>query len=171
MALKKTEICNENQTEISNELSKIYAELDNISNMITKQNQKSDENITKITQLIKLDNNNLKKQITSVNDNISKKHDILYSNLAKLVETQDNNYKESRRYFFNGYESDLKEYFNTDFLFNLCYFNNIEFLSYSPEENRMILKTDDDIVLTTNNHIWTLMEWIERIYYSTTILF
>lgn len=158
MALKKTEICNENQTEISNELSKIYAELDNISNMITKQNQKSDENITKITQLIKLDNDNLKKQITSVNDNISKKHDILYSNLAKLVETQDNNYKESRRYFFNGYESDLKEYFNTDFLFNLCYFNNIEFLSYSPEENRMILKTDDNIVLTTNNHIWTLME-------------
>ena len=158
MALKKTEICNENQTEISNELSKIYAELDNISNMITKQNQKSDENITKITQLIKLDNDNLKKQITSVNDNISEKHDILYSNLAKLVEIQDNNYKESRRYFFNGYESDLKEYFNTDFLFNLCYFNNIEFLSYSPEENRMILKTDDDIVLTTNNHIWTLME-------------
>ena len=52
--------------------------------MITKQNQKSDENITKITQLIKLDNDNLKKQITSVNDNISKKHDILYSNLAKL---------------------------------------------------------------------------------------
>ena len=65
---EKTEICNENQTEISNELSKIYAELDNISNMITKQNQKSDENITKITQLIKLDNDNLKKQITSVND-------------------------------------------------------------------------------------------------------
>lgn len=158
MDLKENKKTNENDSEIINEISKINAELQNITQLIKQQNKKNDDNITEITKLIKLDNDDIKKQIAKVNDNLLEKHDILYSDLKKLVEAQDADYKESRRYFFNGYESVLKEYLDTDFLFNLCYFNNIEFLSYSPEENRMILKTDDDIVLSTNNHIWTLME-------------
>lgn len=158
MDLKENKKTNENDSEIINEISKINAELQNITQLIRQQNKKNDDNITEITKLIKLDNDDIKKQIAKVNDNLLEKHDILYSDLKKLVEAQDADYKESRRYFFNGYESVLKEYLDTDFLFNLCYFNNIEFLSYSPEENRMILKTDDDIVLSTNNHIWTLME-------------
>ena len=156
MNLKDTR--NENQTEIFDELSEINSKIEDITQLITQQNKKNDENITKITQLIKSDNENIKKQIAKVNENISEKHDLLYSDLNKLVEAQDADYKESRKYFFNGYESVLKENLDTDFLFNLCYFNNIKFLSYSPEENRMILKTEDDIVLSTNNHIWTLME-------------
>lgn len=158
MDLKENKKTNENDSEIINEISKINAELQNITQLIKQQNKKNDDNITEITKLIKLDNDDIKKQITKVNDNLLEKHDVLYSDLKKLVEAQDADYKESRRYFFNGYESVLKEYLDTDFLFNLCYFNNIEFLSYSPEENRMILKTDDNIVLSTNNHIWTLME-------------
>ena len=159
MYLKKTEEkTNKNESTLSNELSRIHAELDKITNLIAHQNKKNDENISKITQLIKLDNDNLKKQISNLNNNILEKNDVLQSDLKKLVELQDLNYKDSRRYFFNGYEDDLKEFLDTDFLFNLCYFNNIEFLSYSPQENRMILKTDDNIVLSTNNHIWTLME-------------
>ncbi|WP_407432348.1 FkbM family methyltransferase [Methanobrevibacter sp.] len=159
MNLKKTEETHdENQSEIFNELSKINSKIDDITDLISQQNEKNDENISKITELIKVDNDNIKKQIAKVNDNLLEKHGLLYSDLNKLVEAQDTVYKESRRYFFNGYESVLKEHLDPDFLFNLCYFNNISFLSYSPEENRMILKTDDDIVLSTNNHIWTLME-------------
>lgn len=158
MDLKENKKTNENDSEIINEISKINAELQNITQLIKQQNKKNDDNITEITKLIKLDNDDIKKQITKMYDNLLEKHDVLYSDLKKLVEAQDADYKESRRYFFNGYESVLKEYLDTDFLFNLCYFNNIEFLSYSPEENRMILKTDDNIVLSTNNHIWTLME-------------
>ena len=73
----------------------------------------------------------------------------------KIIE---NHYENCRKYFFNGTEDRLKENTNTDLLFNFCYFNNIELLSYAPEENTLLLKTDDGIILSTNNHVFTIME-------------
>lgn len=125
MIFKSNKKNNKEETDLSNEISKIHTELENIRKLIEDQNEKNEDNNVK---------------------------------LSKLVEIEDNKYKESRKYFFNGYEPILKEYLDTDFLFNLCYFNNIKFLSYSPKENKMILKTDDGIVLGTNNYFWTLME-------------
>ena len=104
------------------------------------------------------DNNNIKKQIAVVNGNLLKNSSDLDSNLSILVDAYKKHYNEIRKYFFNGYESTLKQIMDTDFLFNLCYYNNIKFLSYSPKENRMLLETEEGIILSTNNHVWTIME-------------
>lgn len=70
------------------------------------------------------------------------------------------NYQEARRFFFNNQESELKKYFDTNDLFNLCYYNNFKFLSYSPVENRILIKTDDGIILGSNNRFYTIKEVI-----------
>ena len=119
---------------------------------------KYDEGVSRIVDLINTDNTNLKRQIAVVNNNLLKYGSNSDSNLAKLVNAYEEHYKEIRKYFFNGYESTLKQVMDTDFLFNVCYYNNINFLSYSPKENRILLETEDGIILGTNNHIWTIME-------------
>lgn len=81
-------------------------------------------------------------------------------NKVLLREDLYKKYYEYKNYFFKGYENLLKEVLDTDFLFDLCYFNNIEFLAYSPYENRLLFETKDGIKLLTNNHIWTLYEVI-----------
>lgn len=70
------------------------------------------------------------------------------------------NHRESRRYFFNNQEDILKEYFDTNDLFNICYYNNFKFLSYSPAENRILVKTDDGIIVGSNNRFYTIKEVI-----------
>lgn len=115
------------------------------------------EDMGKIRNLIESENNSIKNQIDIVNDKLKNNND-LNSNLSKLVTAYKNYYKDSRKYFFNGYESVLSEVMDVDFLFSICYFNNIEFVSYSPEENRLLLKTEDGIIFSTNNHLWTFME-------------
>lgn len=83
---------------------------------------------------------------------------VIKNKLNNFLDLSFENYIEQRKYFFNGYEDLIKSYMDTDFLFNICYFNGIEFLSFSPEENRILLKSKDDIIFTTNNHFWTFME-------------
>ena len=78
--------------------------------------------------------------------------------LRKSADVFMDNYNQARRYFFNDQESKLKKYFDTNELFRICYFNNFKFLSYSPEENRILIKTDDGIVFGTNNRIFTVKE-------------
>ena len=70
------------------------------------------------------------------------------------------NYNETRKYFFNNQEPMLKKYFDTNELFKLCYYNNFKFLSYSPTENRILIKTADGIILGSNNRFYTLKEVI-----------
>lgn len=70
------------------------------------------------------------------------------------------NYNESKKYFFNNRENQLKEYFDTDELFRLGYFNNFKFISYSPAENRILIKTDDGITVGSNNRFYTIKEVI-----------
>ena len=83
---------------------------------------------------------------------------IINDKLNNFLDSSTKRYIEQRKYFFNGYEELIKSYVDTDFLFNICYFNDIEFLSFSPEENRILLKTNDGIIFSTNNHFWTMME-------------
>ena len=66
------------------------------------------------------------------------------------------NYSECKRYFFNDNENILKKYLDTDDLFRLCYFNNIKFVSFSPSENIILLKSNEGIIFATNNRFTTL---------------
>lgn len=68
------------------------------------------------------------------------------------------NYNESRKYFFNNQEGKLKKYFDTNELFKICYYNNFKFLSYSPAENRILIKTNEGIILGSNNRFYTIKE-------------
>ena len=83
---------------------------------------------------------------------------VIKEKLNKFLNISTKNHVECRKYFFNGYEDLIRPYMDTDFLFNICYFNDIEFLSFSPNENRILLKSKDGIIFSTNNHFWTIME-------------
>ena len=83
----------------------------------------------------------------------------------------ENHYNNCRKYFFNGREDELKKITNTDLLFNFCYFNDIKLISYSPEENNLLLKTSEGIILSTNNHIFTIMELYGLNEYMVPILY
>lgn len=114
-----------------------------INKIIGIVNNNNDEICSKcdeIVDFIKLDNTGIKNQIEMMNNNLLENHKTIHSDLSKLVTAYDNYYKESRKYFFNGYESVLNEVMDTDFLFNLCYFNNIEFLSFSPKKIECYLR-------------------------------
>jgi FkbM family methyltransferase len=80
--------------------------------------------------------------------------------LKRAVKLFTSNYKNCKRYFFNDTEKLLKNYMDTDDLFRLCYFNNIQFLSYSPFENKILLQTKEGIIFATNNRFYTIKEVI-----------
>ena len=81
------------------------------------------------------------------------------------------NYEDCKQYFFNDNEPLLKQHLDTDELFRLCYFNNIQFLSYSPSENKILLKTKEGIILGTNNRFYTIKEVIGFDGYSVPHLY
>ena len=60
---------------------------------------------------------------------------------------------------------------DTDQFFQMCFFNNIKLLSYSPSENRIYLKTEDGIVLGTNNRFYTIKEIFAHDGYSVPQLY
>lgn len=90
----------------------------------------------------------------------------LKKDLNKLSSVFMENYNENRKYFFNNQENILKKYFNTNELFKLCYFNNFKFISFSPEENRILIKTDEGIIIGSNNRFYTIKEVIGYNGYS-----
>lgn len=90
----------------------------------------------------------------------------LNNHLRNSADLVFENYHESRRYFFNNQEDKLKKYFDTNDLFNICYYNNFKFLSYSPEENRILIQTDDGIIVGSNNRLYTIKEVIAFNGYS-----
>ena len=77
--------------------------------------------------------------------------------LKKAVDIFNRNYYNCKDYFFNGDEP-LFKMMDTDDFFQMCFFNNIKLLSYSPSENRIYLKTEDGIILVTNNRFYTIKE-------------
>ena len=92
-------------------------------------------------------------------------------NLNDAVDLFVLNYAECKRCFFNDQEKILKKYLDTDELFRICYFNNIQFLSYSPHENKILLKTKEGIILGTNNRFYTIKEVIGFDVYSVPQLY
>lgn len=106
----------------------------------------------------KHDNNIIKNQINAVNDNMIQNFNNIDKYLFKFNVEYDKYFNQLRKFFFNGYEPILKERVDTDLLFNVCFFNNIKFISYSPNENRILLKNEDGILFSTNNHFWALAE-------------
>ncbi|MCE7697894.1 MAG: hypothetical protein K8E24_003330, partial [Methanobacterium paludis] len=91
------------------------------------------------------------------------------NDLKEVVDTVNQNYFECKDYFFNGEEHLFK--LNTDDFFKMCFFNDIKLLSYSPSENRIYLKTEDGIVLVTNNRYGTIKEIFARNGYSVPALY
>ena len=86
-------------------------------------------------------------------------------NLEKAIEIFNKNYYTSKEYFFNGDEDSFKM-MDTDHFFQMCFFNNIKLLSYSPSENRIYLKTEDGLILSTNNRFYTIKEIFAHNGYS-----
>ncbi len=83
---------------------------------------------------------------------------------SKINELNDNmdfftkNFPKFKRYFFKDEEERLKKFLNTDDLFQLCYLNGIEFLSYSPNENKLLLKNKNGTILATTNRYYNILE-------------
>jgi len=95
----------------------------------------------------------------SINKFINSQQDV-NKDLVNAVFLFSNYYDECKKYFFNDNEKILKRYLDTDDLFRLCYFNNIQFLSYSHLENKLLLQTKENITLATNNRFYTIKEVI-----------
>jgi FkbM family methyltransferase len=97
-------------------------------------------------------------------------YNVIRTDLMKAIDTFNTNYAECKNYFFNGDEH-LFKMRNTDDFFKMCFFNNIQLLSYSPSENKIYLKTEDGIVLVTNNRYATIKEIFARNGYSVPVLY
>ena len=91
--------------------------------------------------------------------------DYVQEDLKMAIETFNKNYNSCKEYFFNGNE-DLFKHMDTDQFFQMCFFNNIKLLSYSPAENRIYLKTEDGLLLITNNRFYTIKEIFAKDGYS-----
>ena len=81
------------------------------------------------------------------------------------------NFSEFKRYSFKDEEENLKKFLNTEDLFKLCYFNDIEFLSFSPAENKLLLKDKFGTILATNNRYYNILEVIAYDSYSVPQLY
>lgn len=82
--------------------------------------------------------------------------------LKTFIKSFNNTYTKQKEYFYNGEEHLFKPLLDTDLFFQMCLFNNIKLLSYSIPENRIYLKTEDNIILVTNNRLWTIDEIFGR---------
>ena len=150
--LQETELNSKNKILLLNE--KINKILNEKNSQIQKLNTQISEleSEIKIEHIIQEQQEQNKVIINSQND--------LKNKLNNLSSIFLENYNETRKYFFNGQEQMLKKYFDTNELFKLCYFNNFKFLSYCPTENRILIKTDEGIILGSNNRFYTLKEVI-----------
>ena len=130
---------------------------DDVVGLINQNNSEFGDKFDDVVGLINQNNDNLNNHCSAISEKLihlseSNNH---ISNSLDLI---NNHYKNARLSFFKGYEDNLKNFLDTDFLFNFCYFNNIEFLSYSPEENLLLFKTKEGIIIGSNNHVWTIRE-------------
>ena len=164
--------------EINNNLEE---KIDTTTNKINEQNTKIEEKIDATSEnlLNKIDNFNKIEQKN--NRNNLEAYDTIKTLLNSQVDVTDNlntavkffteSYEICKQYFFNNNEQLLKQYLNTDDLFRLCYFNNIQFLSFSPSENKILLRTKEGIILGTNNRYYTIKEVIGFDGYSVPQLY
>ncbi|MCK9152233.1 FkbM family methyltransferase [Methanobacterium alcaliphilum] len=142
-------------------------------NKFIKDYYKNSEEIKDFIELYKTDQvklNNRYKKLDNDHDNFdrfigdwsSRRLDI-----DNAIHILNENYKKTKEYFFNGDELLFKEMLvNTDHFFQMCYYNNIELLAASFAEKKIYLKTEDGIILSTNNRSWTIEEIFARNGYS-----
>lgn len=95
----------------------------------------------------------------------------LIKNSDSKISIFTDNFSEFKRYFFKDEEENLKKFLNTEDLFKLCYFNDIEFLSFSPAENKLLLKDKFGTILATNNRYYNILEVIAYDSYSVPQLY
>lgn len=98
-------------------------------------------------------------------------------NILQLIQDLDskisiftNNFQKYKQYFFKDEEKNLIK-FNTVDLFLLCYCNNIEILSFSPAENKLLLKNKNGTILATDNRYFNISEVIANDAYSVPQLY
>lgn len=172
----------DNQRDFASNLNEYYEKLSYRSNevneslikfetMLSKSNRGMDEKSDVILDFIKNENIRINNHVEMLFNHHVKEFNKFNKNIKNSMDFIENNYKNCRKYFFKGNESLLEPYLDTDFMFNFCYFNNIELLSYSPKENLILLKNKDGIVIGTNNHLWTIMEIYGLNEYMIPILF
>ena len=148
-----------------------------IKSEVKSLNDSVDKSISSNTDLINTGlynqnnfNNNYSKKIDDIRFLLDSQLDI-NKNLKQAVDLFILNYNECKKCFFNDKENILKEFLDTDELFRVCFFNNIQFLSYSPSENRILLKTNSGVILSTNNRFYTIKEVIAFDGYSVPQLY
>ena len=160
--------------ESEKQLSEIRSFDDSVSDELINVNVMIDSYSKKVSdEIMGLRNtqNNLKDfYINDLKDFLNSQKDI-NNRILDSVNLFTLNYDECKRCFFNDNEHLLAEYLDTDDLFRVCYFNGIQFLSYSPSENRLLLKTKEGIILSTNNRFYTIKEVIGFDGYSVPQLY
>lgn len=82
----------------------------------------------------------------------------------------DHFYNNNKEYFFNGEEKLFNE-IDTNQFFQMCFFNNIKLLSYSPLENRILIETENGIRLITNHYYFVIDEIFGKNEYSVPTLY
>jgi len=150
----------ENYKQINKIISNYEQDQDKINNFIANYGQDQD----KINNFIANYGQDQDK-INNFLNNYVKKED-----LNKVIEILHNNYYTGKTYFFNGEEQSFNIR-DSDRFYQMCSFNNIKILSHSPSENRMILKTEDGIIIETNNRFYTMEEVFTRKGYSVPQLY
>lgn len=98
-------------------------------------------------------------------DQFIKRYDEKQAKIDTSLAVFDQNYKSCKSYFFSG-DEELFEKMDTDQFFQMCFFNNIKLLAHSPIEDRIYLKTEDGITLSTNHRFYTILEIFGRGGYS-----
>jgi FkbM family methyltransferase len=79
--------------------------------------------------------------------------------LDTFIEDYHTNYQLKKEFFFNGEEEIVRNlYVDTDYFYQMCTNNNIKFLSVLPQQNRIYLKTENDIIVCTNQNFYVLKE-------------
>ena len=177
----------ENKTDIKlNELNRDIKET--INNETNNQINNINKLESNIKETINTESNNLLNNINKleeIQNEVNQEHLSHYNTIKEILNSQvdvrknldtavklfTRNYDACKMYFFNNNEKELKKYLNTDDLFRLCYFNNIQFLSYSPSENKILLRTKEGIILGTNNRFCTINEVIGFDGYSVPQLY
>lgn len=145
----------ENFKKNQNFISDYYKNQEIFNNFISKYNkdqEKLDQTVTQFYQL------NRKFENFNIINKTSNDHDM------------------RKEYFFKGKEKLLKEFFkdyniDTDFIYEMCIYNDIKFLTILPNKNRIYLKTKDGIVLTTNQNLFVLREIFTQNSYLSPKLF
>ena len=168
--------------ELNNDLAdRQVNEIRNLSGVV-------EDKFAKFDELINETSHNQYAEIQKINENYNNFYEIYVQNqdnIQKRFDSQENmsnklnnaidlfvlNYEECKKCFFNDNEHLLKNYLDTDDLFRSCYFNNIQFLTYSPSENKILLRTKEGIILSTNNRFYTIKEVIGFDGYSVPQLY